>query len=382
MTAKPHKRDFAQYLRNEPVTLALLSVGVVVFFLAVTGVSRIFHAQQEALAIRWSDRGVADLNAGRYDAAISEFRAALLYSRDDFNYRLGLAQALMGLHRTAEASNYLVNLRAERPENGLVNMESARIAADRSDTEHALRFYHNAIYANWPGDEESQEREARFELISYLLKINAKIQAESELISLAGLVGADPIQQARLGDLFQKIPDDERALAAFRRSLSVDPHNVRALAGAGSSAFDLGRYPESVRFLQQAVAANSGDVVSAEHLKIARLVLKLDPFGPRIRVAEKSSKVIADFAAAGERLKSCPVAGTYAAPDDPQHDLATEWNSMNSQVTAGGLRSNPDLIDSAMNLVFTIERQANEWCGKPTDTDSALLLIARLREGS
>ena len=55
---------------------------------------------------------------------------------------------------------------------------------------------------------------------------------------------------------------------------------------------------------------------------------------------------------------------------------------MNSQVTAGGLRSNPDLIDSAMNLVFTIERQANEWCGKPTDTDSALLLIARLREGS
>lgn len=382
MTTQPNKLEFLQYLRHEPVTIALLSMGAVVFFLLVTAISSAFFSQQEELAKQWSMRGVSDLNAGHYDAAIPEFRAALRYTRDDFNFRLGLAQALMGLHRTDEAYNYLINLRTQHPENGLVNLELARIAVARNDRQEALRFYHNAIYANWPGDEEGQEREARFELIGYLLKINAKTQAESELISLAGLVGPDAAQQARLGGLFQGIPDDEHALAAFRRSLEADKNNASALAGAGLAAFNLQRYPLAVRYLQQAVALNPEDSASKDHLKVARLVLQMDPFQPRIRAADQYSKVMTDFSVAGDRLKSCPVAATYASPDDPKLDLLSEWTKLQPQVSAAGLRANPDLLDTAMNLVFTVERQANEWCGNPTPADAALLLVAKLREGS
>ena len=92
------------------------------------------------------------------------------------------------------------------------------------------------------------------------------------------------------------------------------------------------------------------------------------------------------FAAAGDRLKACPVAASYGAkagaPGKPALDLSAQWASLKPQITSGGLRRDPDLVDTAMNLVFTVERQASEWCGTPNDKDSALLLIAKLHEGN
>lgn len=362
--------------------LALLTLAASLAFLFVSGLSRMFHAQQDALAIRWSQRGAADLSARRYSAAIPEFRAALLYSRDDFDFRLGLAQALMGLHRTAEAYTYLINLWGRRPENGLVNVELARIAAERGQTDQALRYYHNAIYANWPSGQESQARETRFELVDYLLKINARTQAQSELISLAAFVEEDATQQARLGALFFRVQDYEHALAAYRRGLTANPHDAVALTGAGTAAYDMGRYALAQHYLQEAVDLNPGDYISNDRLKITKLVLQLDPFRPRIRTAERNRNVVTAFTAVGERLKACPVAASYAAPGKPRQDLAATWAEMKSQVTESGLRRDPDLVNSAMDLVFTAERQASEWCGTPTTTDSALLLIAKLHEGN
>ena len=165
------------YLSREPLILALLSALAVVSFLAVSGLSRIYHAQQRSLGNRWFTRGLADLKGRRFELAVNEFRSALLYSRDNYNYQLDLAEALIGLKRTNEAYAYLINLWEREPENGLVNLELARIAVQKGDTERALRYYHNAIYSIWPGDQEEQRRNARLELIEYLLAINAKTPA-------------------------------------------------------------------------------------------------------------------------------------------------------------------------------------------------------------
>src|SRR6201997_919231 len=184
--------QYRQYLRQRPVMLALLSGFTVLFFLAVTGLSSVYHAQREALGNRWFARGVADLNAKHFDAAVTEFRAALLYSRDDFNYQLNLAEALIGLRQTGQASAYLLNLWDREPENGQVNLEVARIGAQKGQTTIAVRYFHNAEYAAWPPDQETQRREARLELIELLLRTNAKTQAQAELIALAENVGDDP----------------------------------------------------------------------------------------------------------------------------------------------------------------------------------------------
>jgi hypothetical protein len=77
--------DLRFYITREPVILAVLSILVVVFFLAVTGLSRIYHSQQESLGTRWFTRGVADLQTRHYDRAVIEFRTALLYARDNYS---------------------------------------------------------------------------------------------------------------------------------------------------------------------------------------------------------------------------------------------------------------------------------------------------------
>jgi tetratricopeptide (TPR) repeat protein len=368
------------YLRKRPVMLVILSVLAVAFFLSVTGLSRAYHAQRDALGNRWSSRGVADLNGGKYDAAVQEFRAALLYSRDDYGYQLNLAQALIGLQRTGEASAYLLNLWDRQPENGLVNVELARIAAQQGRTDDAIRYYHDAVYAAWPPREQDKRRAARLELIELLLRMHESTQAQSELIALAANVGEDPGQQARIGNLFLQANDYEHALSAYRTSLRSYRHNPGSLAGAGAAAFELGMYPVALRYLQAAVAGNPDDKESAERLKTTELVLHMDPFRRQIPSAERNRIVMEAFAAAGARLNNCvaPKTGGTAA----QPSLSDEWSHMKTQLTEAGLRRNPDLVEAAMDLVFRIERETSNACGTPTGTDLALLLISKLHEGT
>ena len=384
MIGEQKRRSFQLYLTREPVILAMLSALAVVFFLAVTGLSHLYHAQQDSLGNRWSTRGAADLKGRRFESAVSDFRTALLYSRDNYAYQLNLAEALIGLKRTNEASSYLINLWEREPENGFVNLALARIAAQKGETEQALRYYHNAIYAAWAGDQQQERRDARLELIDFLLGINAKAQAQAELIALAANLPNDPSEQTRVGDLFLRAQDYENALAEYRLSLRADHRNSAAVTGAGTAAFQLGRYAIAQRYLQAAVAANPEDRESAARLKTTEEVLRMDPFQRQLSVAQRSRVVIEAFAAAGQRLKSCfGAAGSAGATSsETASSLADSWTKMKPHITEEGLRRNPDLIESAMELVFDIEHQTNSACGPPSGTDMALLLIARMHEGN
>jgi tetratricopeptide (TPR) repeat protein len=371
--------DLRSYIRQQPVMLALLAALGLIFFLAVAGLSRAYHAQRDALGNRWSSRGVVDLNAGRFDRAVTEFRAALLYSRDNYDYQLNLAEALIGEKRTAEAYSYLVNLWDRQPENGVVNLELARIAAQRGQTEQAQRYYHNAIYAVWPGDQELKRRDTRFELIEYLLNIHAKAQAQAELIALEENLGEDPALQERVGELFLRVEDYEHALSAFRLCLKWDRHNEAALAGAGWAAFQLARYPLAERYLQAVVAANPGDTHSAERLMTTELLLHMDPFRRQISEEERARIVVDAFAVAGRRLSSC---ATPKAAEGAQTSLADSWAKLKPRISEQELRRDPDLVEQAMDLVFEIERQTSATCGTPSGADLALLLLAKLHEGT
>src|SRR3954462_2675552 len=70
------------YLRQQPVMLGVLSVLVVIFFLFVSGPPRAYYAQRHSLGTRCFNRGIADLEAKLFPPAVTEFRTALLYSRD------------------------------------------------------------------------------------------------------------------------------------------------------------------------------------------------------------------------------------------------------------------------------------------------------------
>jgi tetratricopeptide (TPR) repeat protein len=370
------------YFGQRPVILAVFTVLAIVLFLAVTGISRAHQAQRQAIGERWFRRGIADLSAKRYDAAITDFRGALLYSPDEYSYQLELAEALIGEGHPGPALAYLTNLWEREPENGIVNLELARIAAQRGETDLAIRYYHNAVYAVWPSDQEGTRQDARLELIELLLRIHAQAQAQGELIALAESVGPDPVLQERIGALFLRAADYQHALAAFNIVLKSDGHNLPALAGAGHAAFELGQYPLAEGYLQAAVTANANDTSSAERLKTTQLVLQMDPFQPQIPVAERRRIVVRAFQAAGERLKICRLPGVASGVKTGGPPLADQWERLRPQITPAELRRNPDLVETAMDLIFRIEGEASTTCGMPTGTDLALLLISRMHEGS
>lgn len=370
------------HLRQRPAILVGLTVVAIAFFLAVTGLSRAHQAQRQALGNRWFSRGVADLNAQRFEAAVTDFRAALLYSPDEYSYQLNLAEALIGQGHRAQAWAYLMNLRDREPDDGLVSLELARIAVQRGETDDAVRYYHNAVYAAWPPQQEVKRRDARLELIELLLRNGAKAQAQGELIALAESLGPDPIQQERIGELFLRAGDYQHALGAFSDVLKADPHNAAALAGAGYAALELRRLPIAQQYLRAAVAANANDAASEERLRTTQLVMNLDPFRRQIPVNERNKIVVQAFQTAGERLRSCKMPAVTAASAGARPTLKDAWARLKPQITEQGLRRNPDLMETAMDLVFRIERDTSAVCGSPTGTDLALLLIANMHEGT
>ena len=379
MNTESKRFDLQPYLRREPVTLAVLTGLAVVLFAAVTGLSRLYHGQQESLANRWSSRGAGELEAKRYEGAVVDYRTALLYSRDNYMYQLGLAEALVGEHRANEAYAYLINLRDRRPEDGQVNLELARIEAARGLTDNALRYYHDAIYAIWPADQELESRNARLELIHLLLNIGDRAQADSELIALAANLGNRPQQHTQAGQLFLQAQDNERALAQFRTALAGNRHDVTAMAGAGNAAFAMRQYTVAEQYLRRAAAA--GNKASQPQLKLAELVLHMDPFRSYFKAAERRRIVMDAFASAGQRLQACSAPGPFSAPPAVMATLTQSWTQLKPRITERDLRRNPDLGSSAMSVVFNIERETSGMCGGMTDTDNALLLIANLHEG-
>ena len=324
------------HLRREVVTLAMLTGLAAVLLIGVTALSELYHAQQDDLAVRLTNRGNAELAAGaqlsarassdpaakrqaidRYNLAVSDFHTALRYTRGGFAQQLGLAEALIGLGQPEEARVYLENLWEQQPEDGIVNRELARIAAGKGDTRTALRYYHNAIYAIWPGNAESERISTRWELVKYLLDIKAQAQAQSELIGLGAEVGENPGQQLNLGQYFLKVQDGQHALASFRLCLRTNPHSQAALAGAGEAEFDLGDYERAQHFLSQALAENRADRNSASLLEVTEQVVRLDPFRTGISDADRDQAVLSAFQAAGERLKACSaLAGLPESPGD------------------------------------------------------------------
>ena len=379
MSTEPKWFDLQPYLRREPVTLAVLTGLAIILFAAVTAISSLYHRQQESLANRWSSRGAGELEAKHFEGAVVDYRTALLYSRDDYTYQLDLAEALVGEHRVDEAYAYLINLWDRRPENGLVNLELARIQASRGLTDSALRYYHDAIYAIWPGDQEQESRNARLELIHLLLNIDDKAQADSELIALAANPGRRPQEHTQAGQLFLQAQDNQRALEQFRIALAGNRHDVTAMAGAGNAAFAMGQYMAAEQYLHRAVGA--GDKTCQTQLRLVELVLHMDPFRAHLKAAERRRIIMDAFTTAGTRLQACSAPGPLSAPAAELTALTQSWTKLKPRIDDRDLSRNPDLGNNAMTLVFNVERETSGMCGGMTDTDNALLLIANLHEG-
>jgi tetratricopeptide (TPR) repeat protein len=366
-----------------PVVIAALTIIALLGFLGVSRLVNRFQEQEKALARHLYEQGLAEQQAGKPELALEPFRAALTYSRDNFQYQLSLARALRDSGRTDEAETYLISLWERSPQNGAVNLALGRLAARQKNLDKIIQYYHNAIYGVWDSNPEHNRLNAWFELVEVLLRLNARPQAQAELIALSANLPPNSELFLHAADLFAQAQDYEHALAVYRKVLHLDRLNPSAASGAGEAAFKLGRYRTAARYLELAARANPQDAQIAQMLQISNLILEQDPFTRGISMDERNRRIRAVFDAAGERLDTCMNSksreSSLSGQTDPLPPLKAQWTQMKRRLIRLGRTGESGLADEVMDLVLQIEQQTASCSATPQD--QVLLLLAQNRAG-
>ncbi len=352
---------------------------LIVGLFAATGIlTRAFHAKQTELAAEWFVRGNASLESGNARAALDDYRSALIFDPESENYQLHLAQALAQLGRPEEGRAYLLNLYAERPGDGEINFELARLAAQGGDIAGAIRYYHGAIYGAWDSDPINSQIRARLELSQFLVRNRENTLAEAELIALAANVPEhDTELHAKVGDLFQSVGDLQRALDEYHLALKDAPEDLTAQIGAGMVSFKLGDYLEAATQLERASRADPENETVSQTLELSRLVMSGDPFSARLSADERARRVGKSLAQASDRADKCSANVKTQSAFDLASLAAQAKSQQKSMWTERSLTLHSEQRVAAMEMVFKIEDAATAVCGQPAGEDAAILLIER-----
>ncbi len=393
------RASLKSFLSRAPVVFTILFVTAVLAFLAVSHLVARFRQQEKALGRHLYEQGQAEYASGNPERAIADFRAALTYNRDDFQYQLSLARALRDSGLTSEAKTYLTNLWERSPEDGSVNLALGRLAAREGAISEAIHYYHNATYGVWNSDAETHRRNAEFELIDFLLQKGALPQAEGELITLTASLPADTEFEMPVARMFDRAGDQERSLLEYQAILRHDRQNAAAQAGAGQAAFQLHRYRTAEKYLAEAAKLDPRNTALQQSLESARLILQADPFSHGLSNSDRSSRIRDAVNRAGERLNDCAKLHGFSFQDgDQQGDAAIiasansfseellslhkSWLDMKPTLRRPGEAAELDTADSMMTLVFQIEEETQNQCGESTAMDRALLQLAQNPQGA
>jgi tetratricopeptide (TPR) repeat protein len=402
--------QFSRFVpRSAPAVLIVLLVAAVAAFAAVSHLVTRYNLNQQARARKLYAQGLADQTAGDLNASVDAFRAALTGDPSNSQYQLALGRALRDTgdpRRLEEAKSYLQDLWQRSPEDGPINLALARVAARQGSVDDAFRYYHNAMYGVWRSDAEASRRKARLELIEFLLQKNRRVEAQPELMALAAELPPEPPLHLQVAELFEQDQDYSDAFSEYEQVIQRDKSNAKAVAGAGRTAFDLGRYRTAEKHLRLAVNAHPADSDSRTLLESASLILETDPFVRRISDAERNRRIEEAWVDAGERLRTCIQAKEGVPPGSPAQNssakglsalpplansppasdsltaLQGEWGEMKAEIPQLRSSREADFPDAIMDLVFKIEQETAAQCGDPHGTNLALLLTSRNRDSA
>ena len=434
------------WLHSRETILLLSFVGLVAAFI-VTGVAvRGYHQRRRVLAESWFEKGSRHLQDGRPALALTDFQTALIYARGDVPddrlqaYELDFTEALAATNHLDEARSYLLDLWEREPGSGKINLELALLAARTGDDADARRYFNNAVNGIWAGDAAQvsrSRRDARTQLFRYLAGRNETAAARSELVAMGAMLppDADAPLHRQVGELMTGAGMTQPALEQFTEALRLNPRDRAAAADAGLAAFALGDDRAAARYLEEASRDMresedqpldpGNDARIAKTLAIARAVLELDPYQPRLSAQERARRAAKAYETALARLEQCakeqgialsrgpskemsaaaptekfaasPASQAARGADDPLavlYSRAMKMQSPTSEATRRatgktadraadreGFARNAAGIEPVIDLAFEIENAVTSRCGPPTSAeDSALARIAQRPE--
>jgi Tfp pilus assembly protein PilF len=373
----------------------LLCVLALLVLLALTALfARLYHKKVHTLADAMFAQGKADEQAAQQMAepakaaqlklALTDYRNALAYNPNNPIFQFHLARALAAAGRDDEARSYLLNLLADAPGSGEMNLELARIAAHRNSMAEAMRYYQGAIYGEWPNDPMAMRWQVREELCEALLKRGEVKQAAPEAMALAQNTPAGDLPRLKIvGPLLLRTQQWNRALDLYRTLLEADPRDEESLAGAGEAAFELGQYITAMEYFDRLPQERREQPDLAYRYDVSRRILAADPFLLGLPVEVRAQRVANALALAQARVESCArQSGQSLEQVAPQTDLQrvyAQGEPLQKDWTLRYLERFPDRLDAAMAYAFSVENAAATACGGPQGDDRALWLLGRSR---
>ncbi len=290
--------------------------GVMLLLFVVTGFyTRSFNRQSRERGRQHYESAQALAVLSDYEQAAEQYRDALLYSRDNPDYRLGLALALYESERYTEARNHLMELRPDDPTLGIVNKLLGRLAADEGRVDEAVTYYRTAIYGRWTDNAERERLQSRLELIELLDRNERTRQLTAELLDL-DVMPDDKAIKRRLAVLLLKARIADRSSALFRELLADDPRDREALVGRAEAEFLLGNYLTARTHFNRAQAVRKEES-TAQRVALCSAVIALDPLRRgQISIQERLRRSRVLVARTAEFVSYCrnPLGETFVGP--------------------------------------------------------------------
>ena len=169
------RQSESTFVHREIVVLVVLCTLVAVGFVLTRAAAGANRARRLRDAAAWYATGERRLAVGQIEPAIAALRRATAINRDNRAYRLALAATLAADHQDDAARQVLLNVRETAPEDPDVNVRLARLEARHADLTGAVRYYQNALYGSWTGDEADARRQVRIELIRLRMTLRVAI---------------------------------------------------------------------------------------------------------------------------------------------------------------------------------------------------------------
>jgi tetratricopeptide (TPR) repeat protein len=363
----------------------LLCVLALMVMLALTALfSRLYHKKMHTLADAMFAQGEADEQAGRVNAALTDYRNALAYNPSNPLFQFHLAKALSAASRGEEARSYLLNMLSESPGRGEVNLELARIAAHNNSMADAMRYYQGAIYGEWDADPIGMRWQVRRELCEFLLSRGAVKQAAPEVIALAQNTPTGDLARLKIvAELLLRTEQWNHALDLCRTVLAADRSDQECQAGAALAAFQLDQDVTAMEFFDQLPRERREQPDLAEPFEMTGRILAADPFLSGLSAEVRAQRAANALAMVQTRAESCArEIGQSLDQTPPGTNLQRVYQQgRDSQQdwTPRDLQRFPDRLDAAMAYVFGVENAAAAACGEPQGDDRALWLLGRSR---
>lgn len=374
------QRSVLRLIRREIILLILLLALAVIAYLGTRALANSNRSLKEKIAATWFREGQRELRQGRANDAVAAFRKAAVNDYTSRVYLLSLATALQAAQRSSEARDLLLQVREAIPENPGVNLALARISASQRNVSEALRYYHNALFGIWTGDDVDARRQAiRRELIEFLVAQNAKEQALAETVALAAHLPGTPAAHLQLGSLFLSVDDATSALQNFTWVLHHDPQNQTALRGAGESAFKTSNYSQARRLLN---ALSDPDPKAKEMLETAKVVLENDPFAQRLSERERIRRTSNNIDIVKRRVEQCVTRPVSAAAVTQLQGILDKLTTQKQLLIDAEKHPDPNVLFSSVEFIYDAENLIAATCGPLNLQDNALLLMAQKNRGA